>query len=108
MCRIVRLSCAGFALLMAVAASAGPANSVVYCTTVGVPKRLRCSTGCCGSGCRRAGCWSRHRLQDAGSPQRLRYAMTSCGTFETCQRTLRMSANRGRPEVAGGQSKRRE
>jgi hypothetical protein len=48
MCRIVRLSCAGFALLMAVAASAGPANSVVYCTTVGVPKRLRCSTGCCG------------------------------------------------------------
>ena len=38
LCRIVRLSCAGFALLMAVAASAGPANPVVYCTTVGVPK----------------------------------------------------------------------
>lgn len=38
MCRIVRSSCAGFALLKAVAASAGPANSVVYCTTVGVPK----------------------------------------------------------------------
>jgi hypothetical protein len=30
------------------------------------------------------------------------------GTFETCQRTVRMSANRGRPEVAGGRSKRRE
>ena len=27
-------------------------------------------------------------------------------TFETCQRTLRMSANRGRPEVTGGRSKR--
>jgi hypothetical protein len=29
------------------------------------------------------------------------------GTFETCQRTLRMSAIRV-PEVAGGRSKRRE
>ena len=38
MFRIVSLSCAGFALLMAVSVSAGPANAVVYCKTVGVPK----------------------------------------------------------------------
>jgi hypothetical protein len=30
------------------------------------------------------------------------------GTFETCQLTPRMSAYRGRPEVAGTLSKRRE
>ncbi len=38
MFRIVSLSCAGFALLMAVSVSAGPANAVVYCKTEGVPK----------------------------------------------------------------------
>jgi hypothetical protein len=27
------------------------------------------------------------------------------GTFETCRRTLRMSLDRGRPEVTGGRSK---
>ena len=30
------------------------------------------------------------------------------GTFETCRRTLRMSADRGRPEVAGLRSERRD
>jgi len=29
------------------------------------------------------------------------------GTFETCRRTLRMSAVRGRPEVTGRHSNRR-
>ena len=38
MLRSVSLSCAGFALLMAVSMSAGPANAVVYCKTEGVPK----------------------------------------------------------------------
>jgi hypothetical protein len=38
MFRNVSLSCAGFALLVAVSVSAGPANAVVYCKTVGVPK----------------------------------------------------------------------
>ena len=38
MLRIVSLSCAGFALLIAVCMSAGPASAVVYCKTVGVPK----------------------------------------------------------------------
>jgi hypothetical protein len=38
MFRIVSLSCAGIALLMAVSVSAGPANAVVYCKTEGVPK----------------------------------------------------------------------
>jgi len=38
MFRIVSLSCAGFALLIGVSMSAGPANAVVYCKTVGVPK----------------------------------------------------------------------
>ncbi len=38
MFRIVSLSCAGFALLMGVSMSAGPANAVVYCKTAGVPK----------------------------------------------------------------------
>ncbi len=38
MFRIVSLSCTGFALLMAVSVNAGPANAVVYCKTVGVPK----------------------------------------------------------------------
>jgi hypothetical protein len=38
MFRIVRLSCAGLALLIGVSMSAGPANAVVYCKTVGVPK----------------------------------------------------------------------
>jgi hypothetical protein len=28
----------------------------------------------------------------------------ACGTFETCRRTLKMSANRGRVEVSGVQS----
>ena len=28
-----------------------------------------------------------------------RAAISCCGTFETCRRTLRMSADRGRPEV---------
>jgi hypothetical protein len=37
MFRIVSLSCAGFALLIGVSLSAGPANAVVYCKTVGVP-----------------------------------------------------------------------
>ena len=30
------------------------------------------------------------------------------GTFETGRMTLRMSANRGRPEVSGARSKRRD
>jgi hypothetical protein len=30
------------------------------------------------------------------------------GTFETCRRTLKMSANRGRSEVIGAQSNRRD
>jgi hypothetical protein len=38
MFRIVSLSFAGFALLIGVSMSAGPANAVVYCKTVGVPK----------------------------------------------------------------------
>ena len=38
MLRIISLSCAGFALLIAVCMSAGSANAVVYCKTVGVPK----------------------------------------------------------------------
>jgi hypothetical protein len=38
MFRIVSLSFAGFALLIGVSISAGPANAVVYCKTVGVPK----------------------------------------------------------------------
>jgi hypothetical protein len=38
MFRIVSLSCAGFALVMAVSVSAGPAKAVVYCKTEGVPK----------------------------------------------------------------------
>src|SRR5665811_2550970 len=33
--------------------------------------------------------------------------MTAIGTFETCRRTLRMSANRGRLEVIGARSERR-
>src|ERR1700716_3020608 len=32
--------------------------------------------------------------------------MSGCGTFETCRRTLRMSAHCGRPEVTGRRSKR--
>jgi hypothetical protein len=35
---VLSLSCAGFALLMALSMSAGPAHAVVYCKTVGVPK----------------------------------------------------------------------
>jgi hypothetical protein len=38
MFRIVSLSFAGFALLIGVSMSAGPANAVVYCKTVGVPR----------------------------------------------------------------------
>jgi hypothetical protein len=38
MFRIVSFSCAGFALLIGVSMSTGPANAVVYCKTVGVPK----------------------------------------------------------------------
>ena len=38
MFRIARLSFAGFALLIGVAMSAEPANAVVYCKTVGVPR----------------------------------------------------------------------
>jgi len=38
MFRVVSLSCTGFALLIGVSISAGPANAVVYCKTVGVPK----------------------------------------------------------------------
>jgi hypothetical protein len=38
MFRIISLSFAGFALLIGVSISAGPANAVVYCKTVGVPK----------------------------------------------------------------------
>src|SRR6266403_4616684 len=34
-------------------------------------------------------------------------ATSGCGTFETCRRTLRMSAYGGRPEESGTQSKRR-
>jgi hypothetical protein len=35
---VVSLSRAGFALLIGVSMSAGPANAVVYCKTAGVPK----------------------------------------------------------------------
>jgi hypothetical protein len=35
---VASLSCAGFALLIGVSMSAGPANAVVYCKTTGVPK----------------------------------------------------------------------
>jgi hypothetical protein len=35
---VVSLLCSGFALLVGVSMSAGPANAVVYCKTVGVPK----------------------------------------------------------------------
>jgi hypothetical protein len=35
---VVGLSCPGFALLIGVSMSAGPANAVVYCKTAGVPK----------------------------------------------------------------------
>ena len=35
-------------------------------------------------------------------------ATSGVGTFETCRPTLRMSANRGRPEVTGARSKRRD
>jgi hypothetical protein len=38
MFRIVSLSFAGFALLVGVSISVGPANAVVYCKTVGVPR----------------------------------------------------------------------
>ena len=38
MLRIVSSSSAGFALLIEVSMSAGPANAVVYCKTVGVPR----------------------------------------------------------------------
>jgi hypothetical protein len=38
MFRIVSLSFAGFALLIGVSMSAAPANAVVYCKTVGVPR----------------------------------------------------------------------
>lgn len=38
MFRIVSLSCAGFALLIGIFMSAGPASAVVYCKTVGVPR----------------------------------------------------------------------
>ena len=38
MLRIVNLSCAGLALLVGISMSAGPANAIVYCKTVGVPK----------------------------------------------------------------------
>jgi hypothetical protein len=38
MFRIIALSCVGFALLLGASMSAGPANAVVYCKTVGVPK----------------------------------------------------------------------
>jgi len=38
MFRIVSLSFAGFAVLIGISMSAGPANAVVYCKTVGVPR----------------------------------------------------------------------
>ena len=38
MFRVIGLSCVGFALLIGASMSAGPANAVVYCKTVGVPK----------------------------------------------------------------------
>jgi len=38
MFRSISLSCAGFALLLGVFVNAAPANAVVYCKTVGVPK----------------------------------------------------------------------
>ena len=38
MFRIVSLSCAGFALLIGLLMSAGPASAVVYCSAVGVPR----------------------------------------------------------------------
>jgi hypothetical protein len=38
MARIASLSSAGLAALTAVAMSAGPANAIVYCKTVGVPR----------------------------------------------------------------------
>jgi len=38
----------------------------------------------------------------------MNFAIYVPGTFETCRMTLGMSANRGRPEVIGRPSKRRE
>ena len=38
MYRIASLSCAGFALLIGISVSAGPASAVVYCSAVGVPR----------------------------------------------------------------------
>ena len=38
MFRIVSLSCAGFAILFGALVSVGPANAVVYCSAVGVPR----------------------------------------------------------------------
>ena len=35
-------------------------------------------------------------------------SMSTVGTFETCQPALKLSAYRGRPEVTGGQSERRD
>ena len=69
MYRIVSLSCAGFALLIGISVSAGPASAVVYCRAVGVPRGCVCLTGCRSSSCRRAGCWPRCCLQDALVPK---------------------------------------
>jgi hypothetical protein len=38
MFRSISLSCAVFALLLGISMNAAPANAVVYCKTVGVPK----------------------------------------------------------------------
>jgi hypothetical protein len=47
-------------------------------------------------------------IRQSAEPQLFDVAHESLvGTFETCRRTLRMSADRGRPEVKGRRSKRR-
>ena len=38
----------------------------------------------------------------------LRCTWSPIGTFETCRQTLKLSAYRGRPEVIGAQSERRD
>jgi len=43
-----------------------------------------------------------------GLCRRFACSMSHFGTFETCRRSLRTSVRRGRPEVIGGRSKRRE
>jgi len=86
----------GVALLIGVSMSAGPANAVVYCKTVGVPK------GCVARPAVGLRLSSRRLLaplsiaRRAVSP-RLHYAMTACGTKLTCHPVERVSSRPGQP-----------